>query len=53
MQITYDRGNEFIGNAFKHMIAHYYGIKGKPIIVRNPQVKAKVEQIHQVLGHII
>lgn len=28
-QITFDRGSEFIGHAFKHMIMH--GIKTKPI----------------------
>jgi hypothetical protein len=35
------------------MIKHDYGIKGKPITVRNPQANAIVERIHQVIGNII
>ncbi len=35
------------------MILCDYGIKGKPITVRNPQANAIVEQIHQVIGNII
>src|SRR5688572_12912706 len=52
-QITYDRGSKFIGCKFKHTISHNYGIKAKPITVRNPQVNAIVERIHQVIGNII
>jgi cleavage and polyadenylation specificity factor subunit 1 len=52
-QITYDRGSEFIGNNFQHMIANDYGIKGKPITVRNPQANAIVERIHQVIANMI
>ena len=52
-QITFDRGNEFIGHAFRHTIMHNYGIKCKPITVRNPQANAIVERIHQVIGNII
>jgi len=52
-QITYDRGSEFIGKEFQSMIKHDYGIKGKPITVRNPQANAIVERIHQVIGNII
>jgi transposase InsO family protein len=36
-QVTYDRGSEFIGKDFQSMIKNDYGIKGKPITVRNPQ----------------
>ena len=35
------------------MILCDYGIKGKPITVRNPQANAIVEWIHQVIGNII
>ena len=35
------------------MIKNYYGIKDKPITVRNPQANAIVERIHQVIGNII
>ena len=30
-----------------------YGIKAKPITVRNPQANAIVERIHQVIGNFI
>ena len=52
-QITYDRGSEFIGNDFQHMIANDYGIKGKPITVRNPQANTIVDCIHQVIANMI
>ena len=52
-QITFDRGSEFIGKDFQQMIREDYGIKGKPITVRNPQANAIVERIHQVIGNII
>ena len=35
------------------MILQDYGIKGKPITVRNPQANAIVKWIHQVIGNII
>ena len=35
------------------MIRNDYGIKAKPITVRNPQANAIVERIHQVLGNMI
>ena len=52
-QITFDRGNKFIGHEFKYMVTHDYGIKIKAITVRNPQANAIVERIHQVIGNII
>jgi len=52
-QITYNRGSEFIGKDFQSMIKNDYGIKGKPITVRNPQANAIVERVHQVIGNII
>mgnify|MGYP003513462981 FL=1 len=35
------------------MIKEDYGIKPKPITVRNPQANAIVERVHQVIGNII
>ena len=52
-QVTYDRGSEFIGKDFQNMIKQDYGVKGKPITVRNPQANAIVERVHQVIGNII
>jgi len=52
-QVTYDRGSEFIGKDFQKMIRDDYGVKGKPITVRNPQANAIVERVHQVIGNII
>ena len=52
-QITFDRGSEFIGQDFKRMVQNDYGIKAKPITVRNPQSNAIVERVHQVIGNII
>ena len=52
-QVTFDRGSEFIGHDFQDMIRNDYGIKAKPITVRNPQANAIVERIHQVIGNII
>jgi transposase InsO family protein len=35
------------------MIKEDYGVKAKPIPVRNPQANAIVERVHQVIGNII
>jgi hypothetical protein len=35
------------------MIKNDYGIKGKPITVRNPQASAIVERVHQTIGNIV
>jgi hypothetical protein len=35
------------------MIKNDYGIKGKPITVRNPQANAIVERVHQTIGNIV
>ena len=53
IQIIFDRGSAFIGKDFTKMITDDYGIKRKPITVRNPQANAIVERIHQVIGNII
>jgi transposase InsO family protein len=52
-QVTFDRGSEFIGKDFQKMIKEDYGVKGKPITVRNPQANAIVERVHQVIGNMI
>ena len=52
-QVTFDRGSEFIGKDFQRMIKEDYGIKARPITIRNPQANAIVERIHQVIGNII
>jgi transposase InsO family protein len=33
------------------MIKEDYGVKAKPITVRNPQANAIVERVHQVIGN--
>src|SRR5687768_4978938 len=52
-QTTFDRGNEFIGHKFRHMVGHDYGIKCKPITVQNLQANAIVERIHQVIANTV
>ena len=52
-QVTFDRGSEFIGKDSQKMIREDYGIKAKPLTIRNPQANAIVERIHQVIGNII
>ena len=52
-QVTFDRGSEFIGHDFQDMIKKDYGVKPKPITVRNPQANAIVERIHQVIGNMV
>ena len=42
-----------MGEEFKRMLSEQYGIKKKPITVRNPQANAIVERIHQVIGNMI
>jgi hypothetical protein len=53
-QISYDRGrgSEFLGKDFQSMIKNDYGIKEKPITVRNPHTQAIVERVQQVIGNI-
>jgi transposase InsO family protein len=53
IQVTYDRGGEFIGKDFQSMIKNDYGMKGKTITVKIPQANAIVEIVHQVIGNII
>jgi len=52
-QVTFDRGSKFIGKDFAKMLVNDYGIKRKPITVRNPQANAIVERIHQVIANMV
>src|SRR5687767_8530897 len=52
-QVIYNRGSEFIGQDFQKVIVQDYGIKKKPVTVRNPQANAIVERIHQVIANMI
>jgi hypothetical protein len=45
--------SELIGQDSQKMIKEECAIKAKPITVRNPQAKAIVERVHQVIGNII
>ena len=42
-----------MGGDFRTMLKEDYGIKQKPISVRNPQANAIVERIHQVIGNMV
>ncbi len=50
--ITYDRGTEFMAE-FADMCKDDYGIKCKPITVRNPQANSILEHVHQTIGNMI
>ena len=50
-EIIYDHGSEFQSH-FKNLILEY-GIKPKPISVKNPQANAMVERVHQVLQNML
>src|SRR5688500_15805739 len=52
-QVTFDRGNGFIGKDFTKMLVTDYGIKRKPITIRNPQANGIVERIHQVIANMV
>ena len=52
--ITYDRGNEFLGHAFKNsLIRDTYGIKAKKAMTANPQANAIIERTHQTLANLV
>eukprot|EP00957_Ditylum_brightwellii_P152828 11632907-Ditylum_brightwellii.AAC.1 len=38
---------------FSKMIIKDYGVKKKPITVRNPQANSIIERIHQTIGNMI
>ena len=52
--ITYDRGNEFLGQAFKNdPIEREYGIKSKCETIKNPQEKSILERIFQIIAELV
>ena len=51
-EITLDRGKEFMAEVTK-MIRNDYGIKKRPITVRNPQANSIIERVHQTISNII
>ena len=52
--ITHDRGNEFLGHAFKNdLIETEYRIKAKCETTANPQVNSILEIIHQVIANLV
>ena len=53
-EITYDRGYEFIGHEFpNNFVKNEYGTKVRGATVRNPQAKAILERIHQIIGNLV
>jgi hypothetical protein len=42
-----------VGQEFRRMIKENYGIKAKPITVKDPQANAIVGRVHQVIGNVI
>ena len=54
IEITYDQGEEFIGQGFrKYLIETEYGITYKPSTLENPIYNTVLERIHQVLGNLV
>ena len=54
VEITYDRGGEFLGNEFKNiLIEQEYGIKTNPASFSNMQAKTTIERIHKVFENLI
>ena len=50
--LNYDQGTEFMAE-FAEMITEDYCITRKGSTVRNPQLNAMIEQVHQTIGNII
>ena len=51
-RIVFNRGTKFMAE-FSKICHKYYGLKRKPITIRNPQYIAIIKQIHQTIGNII
>eukprot|EP00957_Ditylum_brightwellii_P064400 4887954-Ditylum_brightwellii.AAC.1 len=51
-QVVLDRGKEFMAD-FSEMILKDYGLKKRPITVRNHQANSIIERIHQTTGNMI
>lgn len=52
-QVVFDRGNEFLGKDFREKLDHDYGIKRKPITIKNPLANAIIERIHQITANMV
>ena len=52
VKIILDRGKEFMAE-FSKMMQNDYGIRKRPITVRNPQANSILERIHQTIGNMI
>jgi len=50
--ITLERGKEFMAEVTK-MIRNDYGIKKRPIAVRNSQANSILEHVHQTISNIL
>ena len=54
VEITYDRGGEFLGHEFKSsLVEQEYGINTEPVSPGNPQANVTIEIIHQVIGDLL
>ena len=51
-EVHYDAGGEFSGIEFQELLVSY-GIKRKPITVKNPQANAIIENIHLTMGNML
>ena len=52
--LTCNRGNEFLGHAFKNdLIEREFGIKSKCATIENPQANSVLEIIHQVIVNLV
>ena len=53
VEITYDRGGEFLNHGFKNSSIEYeYSIKTNPTPLEDPEENAIIERIHKVLGNL-
>ena len=51
-RIVFDRSTKFMAE-FPKMCQNNYGLKRKPITIRNPQYNAIIKQIHRTIENII
>jgi hypothetical protein len=43
----------YVSQPCGQLLTEDYGIKQKPIMVKNPQANAIIEQVHQTIGNMI
>ena len=54
VEITYDRGGEFLNHRFKNSSIEYeYSVKTNPTFPGDPQENTIIERINQVLGNLV